>query len=107
MGRIPVPAHAEVITATLVVQVVVKTAKLPILKANSDETSPPGHRRCHDFHDNTQPPLFITLVTHLIANTEEKSLSFTEVLRRLGVLVVILRDETGRCGSGVYVPLRP
>jgi hypothetical protein len=80
VGRIPITPHAEIVAATLVVKVVVKTAELPVLKANPGETRPSGYRRGHDFHYDADTPFLITEVGHLIAYAEKESLSFSHEL---------------------------
>jgi hypothetical protein len=43
VGRIPITPHAEIVAATLVVEVVAKTAQLSVLKANAGETGSPWY----------------------------------------------------------------
>lgn len=97
MGGIPIPPHAEVVATALVVEVIVETAQLAILKSNAGETGAAWHRRCHDLHDDSDSPLLITYVRNFIPDTEEKSLFFTERLRRFGSMAMILRDEIDGC----------
>jgi hypothetical protein len=44
VGRVPVTPHPEVIAAALVVQVVIETAKLAVLKADTGEACSAGDR---------------------------------------------------------------
>jgi hypothetical protein len=76
VSGIPVAAHAEIVAATLVVEIVAEAAELPILKANAGETRAAGHRRCHDFHNDSNAPFFVAKMGHLIAHPQKESLSF-------------------------------
>jgi hypothetical protein len=59
VGRVPITPNAEIVTAAFVVEVIVETAKLAVLKTNACETGASGHRRCHDLHYDSDPPLLI------------------------------------------------
>ena len=76
MGRIPVAAHAEIVAAGVVVEIVVEAAQLSVLKAHAGETGAAGNRRCHHFHDDADAPLFVTQVIDLIADAQVKPLAF-------------------------------
>lgn len=87
---IPVPAHSKIIAAALVVQIVIKAAKLAILKSNTGQTRAARDRRCHGFHDDPNAPLFISRVRNLIANGKKEPFSFAQSLslRRTATLLV-------------------
>lgn len=76
VGGIPVTPHAEIVAATLVVQIVAEAAELPVLKTNAGETCAAGHRGCHNFHNDSDAPFFVTKMAHLIAYAQKESLSF-------------------------------
>jgi hypothetical protein len=76
VGRVPITPHAKIVAATLIVEIVVKTTELSVLKANARETSAAGNGRGHDFHNDADTPFFITEVGYLIAHAEKESLSF-------------------------------
>jgi hypothetical protein len=90
VGGVPVTPHPEVIAAALVVQVVIETAELPILKTNTGQTCPPGYRRGHDFHDHSHAPFLITKMGHLITNAKIKSFCFGESLRWLRMVELVM-----------------
>jgi hypothetical protein len=73
---IPITPHAKIVAATLVVEIVAEAAELPILKANASETRAAGHRRCHDFHNDSNAPFFVAKMGHLVAHPQKESLSF-------------------------------
>jgi hypothetical protein len=76
---IPVAAHAEIVAATLVVEIIAETAELPVLKTNAREARPAGHRGCHHFHNDSDAPFFVAKMRYFIAHTQIKSLSFSRI----------------------------
>jgi hypothetical protein len=96
VGGIPIAPHTKVIAATLIVQIIVETAQLAVLKTYAGETGAAGHRGCHDLHDDSESPLLIAQVRNFIPDTEEKSLPLAKRVRRVGSMAMILRDEIGR-----------
>ena len=96
MGRVPIAPHPEVVTATLIIQIVVKTAELPILKTNTGKTCSARYRRCHDFRDNSHAPFLIANMGHLITDAEIESFCFGECLRSLRTVEVATGVESRR-----------
>jgi len=78
VGGIPIAPHAEIVAATLIIEVIVEAPELTVLKTDTGKARPARHRRCHDFHDDSNTPLFITKMVHLIADPEIKALRFGE-----------------------------
>jgi hypothetical protein len=60
LRRIPATPDAKKITARLIIEIIVKTAHLAILKADARQTSTAGHRRSHNLDDNTGTPFLVT-----------------------------------------------
>jgi hypothetical protein len=79
VSGIPVAPHAEIVAATLVIQIVAKAAELPVLKTNPGETRAAGHRGRHHFHNDSDAPFFVAKMRHFIAHTQIESLSFYRV----------------------------
>jgi len=78
VARIPVAPHAEIVAATLIIEVIVEASELSVLKTNPGKARPAGHRGCHHFHDDSDTPLFISNMVYLIADPEIKAFRFGE-----------------------------
>lgn len=78
MRWVPVTAQAEIVTAAIVIEIVVKAAQCAVLKANPGETGAAGHRRSHTFHHHTDAPLLITKMRDFVADAQKKPFSFLE-----------------------------
>jgi hypothetical protein len=76
VGGIPVAAHAEIVAATFVIQIVAEAAELPVLKPNTGETRAAGDRGRHHLHYDSDAPFFVAKMRHFIAHTQIESLSF-------------------------------
>jgi hypothetical protein len=105
MGGIPIAPHTEVVAAALIVQIIVETAQLTVLKTYAGETRAAGHRGCHHLHDHSESPLLIAQVRNFIPDTEEESLALAKRVRHVGSMAMILRDEIGRRDRRLYAPL--
>jgi hypothetical protein len=68
VGRIPIAPHSEIVAATLIIEVIVEAPELTVLKTDTGKAGPAGHRGCHHFHDDSNTPLFIAKMVHLIAD---------------------------------------
>jgi hypothetical protein len=79
VSGIPVAAHAEIVAATLVIQIVAEAAELPVLKTNTGETRAAGDRGRHHLHNDSDAPFFIAKMRHFIPHTQIESLSFYRV----------------------------
>jgi hypothetical protein len=78
VGGIPITPHSEIVAATLIIEVIVEAPELAVLKTDTREARPAGHRRCHHFHDDSNTPFFIAKMVYLIADPEIKALGFGE-----------------------------
>jgi hypothetical protein len=64
------PPYAEVITANIAIQVVIKGALLTILEENADEAGATNEDRRHFFYDDTSSPLAVIQVDNFVAEPQ-------------------------------------
>src|SRR5687768_16074620 len=101
MTGVPVAPHAKIIAAGLVVEIIVETAELAILKAHPSQTGAAGDRGCHDFHNHPDTPLLVTQMIHRIAHPKVESLAFAQSHRFLGAAIKVLSPQGDiRIGRG-------
>ena len=78
MAWVPVAPHAEIVTAGLAIQVVVKAAELTILKSYSGQAGSAWYSRRHYFDYDADPPLLIVVMGDLISDAQEEPFSFAQ-----------------------------
>jgi hypothetical protein len=64
-------ADAEVVAATLIVEIVVKNTEAAVLEANPGEAGPPGDVGGHDFLHYADTPLEVAVMLDLVSGPQE------------------------------------
>ena len=93
VSRVPIAAHAEIVAAGVVIEIVVEAAQLAILKAHSGKASTARNRRSHHFRNDADAPFFVAQMIDFVADAQIEPLTFTQVARFFDAAIKMLERQ--------------